>query len=106
MTSHGGGDRQHRVRGHAAVLDIGGNIGALLIYTPAGRSGSEIEVCRAEAPRRRIHSVVHPRLTAQTAVYAAVFPELEAGDYLFCGENRNRRPITVTGGVVAELDWR
>jgi len=96
----------HHVQGHNVVLDIGGDVGALLIYTSPRRAGDEIEVCPAQQPWRRIHSQVHPRFVGDATVYAAVYPELEAGEYVCCEESSARPPFTISGGAVTELDWR
>ena len=57
-------------------------------------------------PGRRIHSQVHPRFVGQATLYAAVYPELEAGDYVCCGEAGDRESFTIAGGAVTQLDWR
>jgi hypothetical protein len=106
LTEHGNANHPHRVRGHQVVLDIGGDRGALLIFTASRRAGEEIVVCSRGEPGRHIHSQVHPRFVGSTTVYAAVYPELVAGDYVFCCETGDRGSLTITGGVVTELDWR
>jgi hypothetical protein len=88
------------------VLDIGGDMGALLICMTADRAGVEIEVCLADEPWRRTHAQVHPRFVGEKTVYAAIYPALGAGDYSFCGEAADRDKFTITGGAVTQLDWR
>jgi hypothetical protein len=100
-------DHVHHVQGHHVVLDIGGNTGALLIFTAASRAGDEIEVCPASEWWRRTHAQVHARFVGETTLYAAVYPELEAGNYVCCGEACDTNPaFTIIGGEVTQLDWR
>jgi hypothetical protein len=106
LTEHGQNDHEHHVRGNQVVLDIGGDTGALLIYTTASRGGEEIEIYQAGGTGRRTHSQVHPRFVGETTVYAAVYPELEAGEYVCCSEAADRAPFTIKGGAVTQLDWR
>lgn len=98
------GHHSQHVSGHAAVLDIGGSIGALVIYTSADRLGDEIELRCAADPGQRVHSQVHLRSLAG-AVYAAVYPALETGTYLIDDDEGPSR-IAIAGGEVTELDWR
>jgi hypothetical protein len=100
-------DHSHEVLGQAVVLDIGGDTGALVIYTSPDRAGDEIEVCPLGEPTRRTHSQIHGRIVGDTTVHAAVYPLLRAGRYLFCKEpHAASRGFTITGGEVTELDWR
>ena len=98
---------QHTVRGENVVLDIGGEIGALVIYTSAGLSGHEIEISRRGADTPTTHTEVHPRNLAGGSVHAAVFGALEAGDYSLSGPGvLSPVSVRIEGGEVAELDWR
>lgn len=89
------------------VLDIGGEMGALVLYTGPERNGEEIEICPAGHAGHRSHNQVHERQFNGRTWYAAVYPELRAGEY----ELWNAGPlpadrVTIVGGQVAELDWR
>jgi hypothetical protein len=69
-----------RVHPETVVLDIGQDIGALIIYAEAELHGREIEV----SPRgsaARVHVEVLERRINARPVFAAVFPGLRAGDY-------------------------
>jgi hypothetical protein len=89
------------------VLDIGGNIGALIIYTDAGRDGEEIELSRAEPGAKRFHNQVHERRFNGQALFAAVYPEIEEGEYHIWGEGPEpAETVLIRGGEIAELDWR
>ncbi len=85
----------------AVVLDIGGNIGTLVLHTPPDWVGAEIEI----SPRRRRHpahpTAVRERRGGPQVHYAAVFAALPAGDYTL--RNLDGTPthtVTITGGHV------
>jgi hypothetical protein len=85
------------------VVDIGGDVGALVLYTTAEQHGSEIDIERADSGGRS-HVAVRERRLATGTAFAAVYPSLAAGDYrlhLPCGV----RPVTITGGTVNEVHW-
>ena len=89
------------------VMDVGGNIGALVLYTPAGMDGREIEISRDAAPgARRTHSRVRPRHMAAGTRYAAVYPDLPAGAYtIWADEHRPAGRVVITGGRVTNWSW-
>jgi hypothetical protein len=88
-----------------AVLDIGGDIGALVLYGPAELRGVEIEISRAGAART--HSLVRERRIAGGApAYAAVYPGLAAGDYtIWRDADTPAGTVVVNGGQVAGFHW-
>jgi hypothetical protein len=90
------------------VLDIGGDVGALLLITGAERSGTEIEVQRL-GDSGRTHTAVHPRHTPSGVLHAALYPALLAGDYELllgpAGSAGNPR-IAISGGILARHDCR
>ncbi len=89
--------------GHA-VLDIGRNVGALVIYTGAEHCGKEIEVSPKDNHRQRTHTVVRERKVNGLATYAALFLALTEGDYnVWCIPGQS---VIISGGGVAEIDWR
>ena len=76
------------------VLDIGDDVGALVLYTSAELVGAEIEISPDGEPDRRRHVAVHPReIPGGTTMYAAVYYGLAAGTL---------RPVG--GGWVARVD--
>jgi hypothetical protein len=99
---------QHGQLGHGApVLDIGGDIGALVLYTTEELEGQEIEVSLTSDPAHRTHTEVLRRTVAGRTFWAGVYAELPAGDYQIWYDDPSRpRSFTVTGGEVCELDWR
>ena len=94
-----------RVHPESVVLDIGQDIGALVIYTGPELRGREIEV----SPRsfaNRVHVEVLERRINGRPVFAAVFPGLRAGDYDIWENDQNPNTVTIVGGKVATVDWR
>jgi len=95
-----------RVHDMQVVLDIGTGIGALILYAPSDLLGHEIEVSRAD-DEHRTHSEVLERRIAGRPVFAAVYASLAEGRYRIWGYDD--MPVTemeITGGQVAEVDWR
>jgi hypothetical protein len=95
-----------RVHPETVVLDIGKDVGALIIYTTAELRGREIEV----SPRgsaTRVHVEVLERRIRHQPVYAAVFPGLRAGDYdIWENFPDHSGAVTIVGGAVVTVDWR
>ena len=88
----------------AVILDIGGDIGALVLYTGAEDDAAEIEISPGTDPAApRSHNQVHPRRAPAGTVYSAVYPALAAGEYtLWRDEQTPEATITVRGGQVTE----
>lgn len=116
------------------LLDIGGDVGALVVTMPASLDGVEVEIRPVGGSSTRdhdhdhdrghgqdpdhhhghdhdhghlIHVAVVSRPVAGTIVPSLVFPELVEGDY-----ELYRRPagpveltVTVVGGEVTEAGW-
>jgi hypothetical protein len=79
----------------SAVLDIGGDVGALILYTPA------------DTPLRRTHTQVLERQTTGAPIHAALYAELVEGTYWIWDDDPDREHlVTIRGGSVVELDWR
>lgn len=88
------------------LLDIGGDVGALVIETPAELVGLEIELSRAGAQMPRTHVAVRERVGSGTTRYAAVYPSLRAGEYTIWGvDDEPAGTVCIVGGTVAELNW-
>lgn len=93
-----------RVHTENAVLDIGEDIGALVIYTRQELLGEEIEVSPKDNDAQKTHTTVLERKVNGRTMYAALFLALPEGDYNTCSTPSS--DITIIGGHVAELDWR
>ncbi len=94
----------------AVLLDIGGDVGALVVTTPAAMVGVEVEVRREGGPHQHAH---HPhvavvnRPVAGTLVPSLVYPELVEGRYELAlkGTDDVRLRVEVVGGSVATAEW-
>jgi hypothetical protein len=112
-----------------AVLDIGGDIGALILYTDAEYNGREIEVSPVDEPAdenghdhehahehghvhghehgHRTHTAIHERRAGDETTYAGIYVELKAGTYrIWVDDPTLTDRVTIVGGEVAEVDWR
>jgi hypothetical protein len=88
------------------VLDIGDDVGALLLYTPPALHGREIEVSPLGQDVPRVHTAVLERIIAGRPHYVAVYPALQAGRYRIWADDPSVcNQVTITGGAVAEVDW-
>jgi hypothetical protein len=89
------------------VMELGAGIGALILYTPPGLDGEEIEISRdGEPAAKRTHSRVRPRPMPGATKYAAVYPGLPAGRYtIWRDEQTPATAATVTGGQVSSCYW-
>ena len=95
------------VRGGPLMLDIGGDVGALLVYLPDSFAGTEIEIGWDDSDEPFTHTGVHPRGAGGTLHQTAVYPELKTGDYQLWHPTDGSRlgPVVhVEGGAVAELN--
>jgi hypothetical protein len=94
----------------SVVVDIGGDVGAAIVRTPASLVGSEIEIRRCDAPWDGTHVAVRSRNVPGGDVYAAFFPSLARGDYEIRLRGDEHGPVAtlaVEGGGVSEtsLSW-
>jgi hypothetical protein len=98
---------EERVHTEPIVLDIGGRIGAIIIYTERDEVGREIELSPIGHPDARFHNQVHERSFAGARLFAAVYPDVEEGEYVIWAEDGSTTgTVTVAGGEVTSLDWR
>jgi hypothetical protein len=99
----------HSDRSHPepVVLEIGADLGALVVYTRDDLHGVEIEYSPTGADDRREHKEVLHRPVGGCTIHAAVFDRLPEGGYtLWIGGEPVARDVPVAGGRVTELDWR
>ncbi len=91
------------------VLDLGGDIGAAVVLTPAGLAGEELEIRAEAADWAGEHVAVLPRPGPAGTLYAAVFPSLAAGSYRVRRRGHPEDPTEVTvevaGARVAQERW-
>jgi len=105
----------------SVLLDIGGDVGAVILHLPAVWEGAEVEYRRHGEPdahhhehghhhgheqghRHRPHVAVVGRPAGDRIAYSAVFPELVAGRYVLSLPDGSEIDVDVEGGVVTELD--
>jgi hypothetical protein len=88
------------------VLDIGQDIGALIVYVSEVLLGREIEVSPKANAARRTHTEVLERSISGRIVYAGVFPALLEGNYRVWRDVMTDEDVSVAGGAITELDWR
>jgi hypothetical protein len=109
--SHGGvaAAENHSARRHpeAVILDIGQDLGALIVHTPADMHGVEVEISATGHDDRRSHKDVLEREIDGRPAYTAVFDKVRQGSYtLWVDDVACAREVFIAGGTVAELDWR
>jgi len=103
MSEHG----PRRPHPEHVVLEIGDEIGALLLYTDPDLLGSEVEISLSGHDDERQHKEVLERPIGGRVVYAAAFDGLREGTYtLWLDDEAYAREVAVRGGRVAECDWR
>ncbi len=89
------------------VLDIGGDIGALIVYAEPDLYDTPIELSPAGADDERFHQHVLARPIAGKTMYAAVFDKVTQGTYTIWLHREARiRDFEITGATVSEVDWR
>lgn len=97
-------DRAHP---ESILMDIGDDVGGLIIYTQPDLRGQEIEVSRREAVDKRTHVEVLERPVNGRTIFAAAFPQLLAGVYAVWGtDGAVAAYVNVNGGEIATVDWR
>jgi hypothetical protein len=102
------GAENYSARAHPehVVLDIGGDVGALIINTHAGMHGLEVEISATGQDDCRTHKDVLEREINGRPAYTAVFDKLQEGTYtLWVDDFARAREVLVSGACVAELDW-
>jgi hypothetical protein len=88
------------------VLDIGGEIGALVLHTPHDLAGMEIDIFRIGADTPAMHTAVRERHLPGGHVHAAVYPTVPEGDYeIRAVGGLAALPVTIRGGFVTEISW-
>jgi hypothetical protein len=102
-----GEDYAARKHPEFVALDIGGEVGALIIHTDADMHGIEIEISRAGEDDKRTHKQVLERHVGERPAFTAVFDGLREGRYtLWVDDQPRARDVEIEGSRIAELDWR
>jgi len=90
------------VHAEHAVLDIGEDIGALVIHTNEELRGKEIEVSQKGNDAKKVHTAVWERRVNGRTVFAGIYPSLPAGEYIIWTTPSSE--VRIIGGQVAEVD--
>ena len=94
-----------RVYTEHVVLDIGEDIGSLVIYTSEKWRGKEIQVSlKGVDAAKLVHTAVWERRFNGRVAFAGVYAALPEGDYIIW--THPSREVTIVGGHVAEVDLR
>jgi hypothetical protein len=97
----------HRPHDEPVVLEIGGELGALIVYTDPSLLHQEIEISPSGDDDRRSHKDVLERVVGGRSFYTAVFDRIPDGEYTLWHDDTPRtRGTRVAAGAIAELDWR
>jgi hypothetical protein len=87
------------------VLDVGGDVGALVLVASPDDLGAEIEIS-AVGCQTRSHVAVFARQLGGRTVHAAVYPQLVAGDHqLWAQDGRPAMTVAIKGGEVTVANW-
>ena len=105
--------REHHAEDYAArkhpefvALEIGGNLGALIVHTGLDMHGVEVEISPDRDDGKRRHKQVLERSMRGRPAFTAVFDRLPAGTYaLWIDGDARARGVAVGGGSITELDW-
>lgn len=95
----------------SVLLDIGGDVGALVVVMPASMTGAEVEARRvaepAHQPVRHPHVAVVDRAVGGEVIPSLVFPSLLAGRYDLVrkGSSAPEATAVVVGGEVTSMQW-
>lgn len=89
----------------ALVLDIGDDIGALVLYADEGCLGREIDLSPIGQPRsHHTHTMIRRRRAVDREFVAGVYPQLREGTYtVWSLDDRPLGEVAVTGGQVTEF---
>jgi hypothetical protein len=103
-----GGKENYAARRHPerVILDIGLDMGALIVHTDASMVGVEVEISVTGHDRERSHKDVLEREINGRPAYTAVFDKIRAGTYtLWVDGVALERDVVISGGAISELDW-
>lgn len=101
------GESYGHVRGGPSVLDIGGDIGALVATMDHDATGTELHLRSEHHPPIGVHTGVWQRSQGEKVVTAAVFAELVEGTYWVLDHTGAAiHRVEVRGGELASIDLR
>lgn len=89
-------------RDGSVVLDIGGDVGALVLHVPPDMDGREIDLTPDDPEAAHTHSAVRGRHLIHGIWFAAVYPSLKVGVYTVDGSLQR---VEIRGGEVTEVEY-
>jgi hypothetical protein len=97
-----------RPAGGPVVLDIGGDVGALIVQLDDQLEGSELPILAIDDPAwdPTTHTGVWRRSIGGGSVVVAVYPELAAGGYRIVAPSGLAAEVRIYGGEVTTVDLR
>jgi len=104
---HEPGESYAHVQGGPAVLDIGGNIGAMIVTLNSEAEGTELHLRSTHEPPIRVHTGVWRRGFGERVSTTAVFAELLEGSYwVLDSTSAGLRQVEIRGGTLSSIDLR
>lgn len=101
------GGEAPRAAGVSALLDIGGDVGAVVVYSSSRPPSGELQMQPAGTPSGRFHTGVHRHVLTGGPVFVALFPQVVEGTYDVLDERGSPcARVVVRGGAVTEVDRR
>lgn len=85
----------------SVVLDIGNDVGALVLHTSVQWLNHEIDLVPDDWSLPHTHSAVRERRSSEGSTYAAVYPQLREGGYAIVGSSQR---FTIVGGRVTNIE--
>ena len=89
----------------SVILDVGGDIGAVIVSAVEEQCGLEIELVAPAAGVALTHTEVRERRLHEGSVYAAVFPGVPSGAYHLRDPDGRLSPVLVRGGEITAAPW-
>jgi hypothetical protein len=102
------GHEHYAARSHPefVVLEIGDDLGALIVHTGPDMHGVEVEISPSGDDSQRSHKQVLERFSGGRSAHTLVFDQLPAGGYtLWAGSEAKVRDVVVRAGEIAECHW-
>ena len=110
---HANGDHTHSPAGEhppaggPVVLDIGGDIGALIVHLDSRLIGHELHIRDVTDRATTTHTGIWERSANGRTMVVAVFSLVPAGVYEILGtDDRPNATVSIEPGKVAEIDLR
>jgi hypothetical protein len=106
-SEHHAEDYAARKHPEFVALELGAELGALIVHTDPDLHAVEVEISPGHDDAERSHKQVLERSARDRPAFTAVFDRLPAGRYALWVDGRAvAGGVTVAGGSITELDWR